>query len=265
MTRAPVALITGAGNGIGLATCEALARGGYRIVAADRDYEAAVRTIDVVSAAGSEGIAVAADVRSGADISHLGASIADAYGRLDVAVNGAGITPPSSPVQSISEDEWQTVLDINLLGVWRCMAMEIPLMLAAGGGSIVNIASRTGMSGSPGRASYSASKHAVIGLTRSAALELATQGIRVNSVCPGPIATAMITQAVSASPDREQRLASSTAMNRIGEAHEVAAAIAWLAGPHASFVTGIELPVDGGVARGSSSSIGTSANEGRSS
>lgn len=253
MSPDAVAVVTGAGNGIGRATCEELARRGFRIAAADRDGDAARQTIAAVEAAGSTGIAVATDVRSASDVTALGEAITRAYGRLDVAVNGAGITPPSSPVQDISEEEWQTVLDVNVLGVWRCMAMEIPLMLASGGGSIVNIASRTGLSGSPGRSSYSASKHAVVGLTRSAALELASQGIRVNSVCPGPIATAMITQAVADSPDRARILASSTAMNRIGQAAEVAAAIAWLASPDASFVTGIDMPVDGGQARGSSS------------
>lgn len=258
MSTDAVALVTGAGNGIGRATCEELARRGYRIVAADRDEDAARQTITAVQALGSNGIAVATDVRSAADVTALGSRVTDTYGRLDVAVNGAGITPMSSPVQDITEEEWQTVLDVNVLGVWRCMAMEIPLMLATGGGSIINIASRTGLSGSPGRSSYSASKHAVVGLTRSAALELASQGIRVNSVCPGPIATAMITQAVQESPDRERLLSASTAMNRIGQPQEVATAIAWLAGPDSAFVTGIDLPVDGGQARGSSSSSGTS-------
>lgn len=252
-TQVPVAFISGAGSGIGRATSLELASKGYVIVATDLNGPAAEATIELIKAEGGTGQATPLDVRVSEDVKRIGALIESDYGRLDAAVNSAGITPHSVPVQNIDEDEWEKVLSVNLIGVWRCMAMEIALMLQSGGGSIVNVSSRTGLSGSPGRASYSASKHAVIGLTRSAALELATEGIRVNSVCPGPIATSMLEAAGLVDPSRLSRLGSSSAMNRIGEAEEVAAAICWLLGSSSSYVTGIELPVDGGHARPSSS------------
>jgi NAD(P)-dependent dehydrogenase (short-subunit alcohol dehydrogenase family) len=249
---APVAFVSGAGSGIGRATCLELAGAGYRVWATDLNGDAAQQTVDMIAAAGGAGYASELNVQIGADVEAMGARIADRFGRLDAAVNSAGITPPSGLVQDVGEDEWQLVLDVNVIGVWRCMAMQIPLMLQTGGGSIVNISSRTGLSGSPGRASYSASKHAVIGLTRSAALELAPHGIRVNAVCPGPIATAMLDSAGVGNPERRAKLAASSAMNRIGEAEEVVAAIAWLLSSAASYITGVELPIDGGQARGHS-------------
>ncbi len=249
---APVAVITGGGNGIGRASAVLLAQMGYDIVIADRDLAMANETVQLVEKAGTRGVAAETDVTSTAAIEALGALIDAEFGRLDAAVNGAGITPPSAGLLDVTDDEIQLVFDINVTGMFRCMRMEVARMLASGGGSIVNISSRTGLSGSPRRTTYSASKHAVIGLSRSAALELAEQGIRVNAVCPGPIDTAMISAGVAPSPDRLARLGASSAMNRIGQPEEVAAAIAWLCSPAASYVNGTELAVDGGVARSAS-------------
>lgn len=249
-----VVLVTGAGSGIGRATSEELARQGWLVVVADVVKETASETLSVVEACGSAGLAVRCDVRSMADLEKVRDEIQTTFGRLDGAVNSAGITPPSSPLHEASEDEWRDVFEINVMGVWRCMTIEIPLMLSNGWGSIVNVSSRTGLGGSPGRASYSASKHAVIGLTRTAALEFATRNIRVNAVCPGPISTPMLESAGVSDAGRIARLAASSAMNRLGQPQEVAQSIAWLLSSSASYITGIEVPIDGGQARNSSAS-----------
>ncbi len=247
---APVAVVTGAGAGIGRATCLGLARMGYVVVASDRDEVGVGETVALASGLGPDATGIVADVTDAAAVRSLFERAFNLHGRLDVAVNNAGIAPPKGVFTELTEDQWGDVIGINLTGVWRCMMAEIPLMLRGGGGCIVNLSSRTGLSGSAGRAAYSASKHGVIGLTRSAALEYGASGLRINSVCPGSTRTAIIENAVPEAPDKMARLAAGSAMNRIGEPEEIAAAITWLCSPAASFVNGIELPVDGGVTRG---------------
>jgi NAD(P)-dependent dehydrogenase (short-subunit alcohol dehydrogenase family) len=246
-----VAVVTGAGAGIGRASCLALASAGFVVVGGDVDTEAAERTAELC-ANGSFGLR--ADVTSEEDVRNLVAFAFGLHGRLDAAVNNAGITPPKRPFTEVTDEEFDRVVAVNLAGVWRCMRAEIPLMLESGGGAIVNISSRTGLSGSPGRAPYSASKHAVLGLSRSAALEYGGRGVRVNSICPGTVRTSIIDGAVPDTPDRETVLGAGSALGRIGEPEEVAAAVVWLCSDAASYVNGTEVAVDGGIARGYSGS-----------
>lgn len=172
------------------------------------------------------------------------------FGALHIAFNNAGIEGAQAPTAECSNDNWDRVINVNLRGVWWCMKYEIPAMLEAGGGAIVNCSSIAGMIGFPNIPAYVASKHGVIGLTKTAALEYATRGIRVNAICPGVIQTPMIDRFVGTDPAARQALASGAPMARAGRPEEIAAAVVWLCGPGASFTTGHALVVDGGwVAR----------------
>ncbi|MGY1815311.1 SDR family NAD(P)-dependent oxidoreductase [Blastococcus sp. SYSU D00820] len=246
MSAGPVVLVTGAGGGIGRATCEAFAAAGWLVVAGDVDGAAAEAT---AALCGPDAVGLRADVTSADDVRSFVAAAHGVRGRLNAAVNNAGIAPPKRPFPEVTEEEFALVMAVNLAGVWRCMREEIPCILAGGGGAIVNISSRTGHMGSPGRAPYSASKHGVIGLSRSAALEYGAAGLRVNTVCPGAIRTPIVEAAVPDTPDREAILGSSSAMARVGEPREIADAVLWLCSDAASYVNGTELMVDGGVAR----------------
>lgn len=242
----PVAIVTGGAAGIGRAAAHELARRGAAIVVADiheREGEDAARAL---RADGHRAVFVAADVSRASDAQALVAASLSEFGRLDWAFNNAGIEGASAPTDALSEEEWARVLAVNLTGVWLCMRHEIPAMLAGGGGSIVNCASIAGLVGFPGAAAYVASKHGVVGLTRTAALEYAARGIRVNAVCPGIIHTAMIDRCTHGSRGVEEQLAAGEPMRRMGTADEVASAVGWLCAPESGFVTGTAIPVDGG-------------------
>ena len=195
---------------------------------------------------GHEALFVAADVSRGADVEALVDRAVSRYGRLDWAFNNAGIEGATASTGDVSEDDWGRVLAINLTGVWLCMRHEIRAMLETGGGAIVNCASIAGMVGFPGAAPYVASKHGVVGLTRTAALEYARRDIRVNAICPGIIHTAMIDRYSHGDAGVEAQLAAGEPIGRMGTADEVANAAAWLCSAEASFVTGAVIPVNGG-------------------
>ena len=243
-----VAFVTGAGGGIGRATALAFAASGSSVVVLDLDGGAAEETVALARAGGGAATAVAGDVTRSADLARAVAVAVEEHGGLDFAVNNAGITLHRKLLAAeIDEAEWRRVLDVNLTGVFLGMRHEIPAMLAGGGGAIVNVSSVAGLVGSSAAdAAYSASKHGVIGLTKTAALDYATRGIRVNAVCPGPVNTTM----VAAAGHMGDFFKTASPMERIAEPAEIAAAALWLCSAAASFVTGAAVPVDGGyVAR----------------
>ena len=237
-----VAIVTGAGRGIGLAIADRLVKDGLRVALLDRD-EAAAR-----AAAGSLGEGARAftcDVADSASVEATVAAVADAWGRLDVLVNNAGIVGPNKPLIEVADDEWARVLAINLSGVFYCCRAAVPRMLAGDWGRIVNIASIAGKEGNPNLAGYSATKAAVIGLTKSLGKELATTAVRVNAIAPAVIETEILEQAT---PETRAYMISRIPMGRPGRAEEVAALVAWLAGDECSFSTGAVYDISGGRA-----------------
>jgi NAD(P)-dependent dehydrogenase (short-subunit alcohol dehydrogenase family) len=242
----PVAIVTGGAAGIGRATASELARRGAAIVVADVAETEGEAAAAALRGEGHRALFVATDVSRAADVEALVAAALSRYGRLDWAFNNAGIEGTAAQLDELSEADWGRVLSINLTGVWLCMRQEIPAMLETGGGSIVNCASIAGLVGFPGAAAYVASKHGVVGLTRTAALENARRGIRVNAVCPGIIHTAMIDRYTQGSAGVAAQLAAGEPMGRMGTSDEVASAVGCLCAPGAGFMTGAAIPVDGG-------------------
>lgn len=228
-----VALVTGGRSGIGAATVAALRARGATVVAADRDPGEGVDPVDVTDEA---------------TVDALVASIVARHGRLDLAANVAGTAGPYATVTDTATRDWRATMAVNLDGMFFCLRAELRAMVAAGGGAIVNVASSAGRMGVPGLAAYSASKHAVLGLTKSAALEVAAQGIRVNAVCPGSVRTPMLRSFVGGDETALEKMGRRAPIGRLGEPDEIAAAVIWLLSDDASFVTGSALEADGGVA-----------------
>lgn len=241
-----VALVTGGSSGIGRATALALAREGAKVVVADVMVEGGQETVRLLTATGGQGLFVKTDVSRATEVEALIARAVATYGRLDCAFNNAGVEGAFVTTSEYSEADWDRVLTINLKGVWLCMKYEIAHMLRQGGGAIVNTASGAGLVGVPNLSAYVASKHGVVGLTKTAALEYAKAGIRVNAVCPGVIQTPMVARLTSNRPDLSEALVAAEPMGRTGRPEEVAAAVVWLCSDAASFVTGHALSVDGG-------------------
>jgi NAD(P)-dependent dehydrogenase (short-subunit alcohol dehydrogenase family) len=248
--RNKVALVTGASFGIGRATAIAFARRGARVVVADWKEDPEHFTLTQIKASGSEGIFIKADVSNAAEVKGMMDSIFQQYGRLDFAFNNAGIEGLMGPVHECTEENWDRTLDINLKGTWLCMKEEILRMREQGHGVIVNCSSIAGLSGFSNLPAYTASKHGILGLTKSAALENARKGIRVNAVCPGVIHTDMIDRVTKRDPQAEKQYTALEPVGRMGRPEEIAEAVAWLCSDAASFVTGIALPVDGGFMAG---------------
>lgn len=245
-TENRVALVTGAASGIGRAAASAFADAGLRVIVADVSRDGAEKTVEMIRDGGGEAFPAVADVSVPGDVDELLETTMLTYGRLDCAFNNAGIEGTMSDTADCTAENWQRTLAVNLTGVWLCMKGEIPRMLAQGGGSIVNCASVAGLVGFSGLAAYTASKHGVVGLTRSAALEYAQRGIRVNAVCPGVIRTSMVERLLAQSPGLEQQLTAGEPIGRLGHPEEVASAVLWLCSETASFVTGQAIAVDGG-------------------
>ena len=242
-----VVLVTGGGGGIGRASALAFARAGAQVAVTDRDTQAGEETARQVQALGAQAVFIQADVTQAAQVQAMVAQVVAHFGRLDCAFNNAGIEEEHMRLADCDESIFDRIMAVNVKGVWLCMKYQLAHMAQNGGGSIVNTASVAGLIGAPKMAAYSASKHAVIGLTKSAAVEYGRKKIRVNAVCPAVINTEMFTRAVQADPKIGPAITQAHPVGRIGEADEVAAAVVWLSSDAASFVTGLAHTVDGGL------------------
>ncbi|MFM0213458.1 SDR family oxidoreductase [Paraburkholderia sediminicola] len=241
-----VALVTGAGSGMGLATAKAFAEAGAAVALADFNEETVRDAAAGLVSAGHKAIAVRCDVADEAQVKEMVDLTMSAFGRLDAAYNNAGINSPVAETADASSEEYDHVMAINLRGVWNCMKYELLQMRKQGSGAIVNCSSLGGLVGIAGRGVYHASKHGVLGLTKSAGLEYAERGIRVNAICPGIIATPMVTGMIEREPEAMDALMKEQPIGRLGRPEEIASAVLWLCSPGASFVIGHALAVDGG-------------------
>lgn len=243
-----VAIVTGGASGIGRATALAFARDGAKVTVADVDFEGGEETVSLIKEAGGEALFVATNVSKASEIKEMVDRTVSTFGGLDYAVNNAGVEGVLAPTIDYDEDAFDKVISINLKGVWLGMKYEIPMMLERGGGAIVNTASILGYVAFPTAAAYTASKHAVIGLTKVAALEYATQNIRINAVCPGFIETPMVMDrglVARENPEVMKQLEEIEPVKRLGKPEEIAEAILFLCSDAASFVDGHAMLVDG--------------------
>ena len=241
-----VALVTGASSGIRLAAAKAFADAGAAVVLADINEDALRTATDEITSAGHQAIGVRCDVADEAQAAAMVERTVATYGRLDMAFNNAGIVGFTGDLADESAESFDKVTAINLRGIWTCMKHELRQMRTQGSGAIVNCSSLGGLVGLAGRASYHATKHGVIGLTKSAAMDYAPRGIRINAVCPGVIDTPMNSAMAENQPDALKEIMRDQPIGRLGRPDEIAAAAIWLCSPAASFVLGVALPVDGG-------------------
>jgi NAD(P)-dependent dehydrogenase (short-subunit alcohol dehydrogenase family) len=244
--KGQVALVTGAAKGMGLATARMFAEGGACVVLADLDGDLAAKEAERIVREGGTAIGIACDVADEAQAAAMVDRTIAEYGRLDMAFNNAGIQVPPSDAADEPIENFECVTAVNQRGVWACMKHELRVMRNQGSGAIVNCSSLGGLVGLPQRAAYHGSKHAVLGMTKSAAVEYAPRGIRINAICPGTIDTPMVADMLEGQADAMAEIMKEQSIGRLGRAEEVAAAVLWLCSPAASFVIGVALPVDGG-------------------
>lgn len=245
--RDKVVLVTGATSGIGRTTAVAFAREGARVVTAARREKLGESLVEEITQAGDDACFIKTDIRNPDEIDNLFNQIFERYDRLDIAFNNGGISHPHIPtVAKTTVEEWDEVIETNARGTWLCMKHEINRMLKQGGGIIVNTSSILGFTADYGLSHYCASKHAILALTRTAALEYASKNIRINAVCPGPIQTEILERAAKYIPNMYDMVIANTAMKRIGDTDEISGIVLWLCSDEASYMIGKEISVDGG-------------------
>ncbi|BDC42726.1 glucose 1-dehydrogenase [Paraburkholderia terrae] len=241
-----VALVTGGASGIGRATAIAFARSGAAVAVADADMAGAQETVSYIEGhCDARASAIAVDVADAESVKAMVRSTVEQFGRLDMAFNNAGVHDRAASLHVSTQENWDRVMSVNLEGVWHCMRAQLDHMLMAGKGAIVNNASRSGLVGVPSDGVYGAAKHGVVGLTKAAAIEFASKGIRVNAVCPGLVETALTRARFGDELAARAKLANP--LGRMAQPEEIADAVVWLCSDSASFVVGVALPVDGGA------------------
>ena len=241
-----IAIVTGGGSGIGRTCAQTFAEAGAKVVVADVQAEGGNETVALINGNGGEATFFEADVAVAKDVESLVSRTVETYGGLDMAYNNAGIEPPVAKIADIIEEDWDKVISINMKSIWLCMKYEIKAMLARGGGSIVNTASVVGFLGQPEMASYVAGKHAVLGLTKTAALEYVADNIRVNAVCPAIVDTPMVERFTKGDAEVVASLTAQYPIKRLLDPQEVANAVLWLCSDKASYLNGHSLVMDGG-------------------
>ena len=246
-----ICLVTGAGSGIGRATALAFGREGGKVVVADVNLENAEKTVEILRGSNVEAIALKVDISKREDVENMVKTTVSTFGRLDCAVNCAGIAGPVSlPLHEYPDEFWHQQININLTGTWYCMKFQLTQMLQNDGGTIVNLSSAAGLIGQPDNSPYAASKHGVVGLTKTASIEYATKNIRINCICPTAIETPMIMEGrrkLAYNEEAKQQAINFQRMKRMGQPEEVADVILWLSSHESSFITGLAMPVDGGA------------------
>jgi NAD(P)-dependent dehydrogenase (short-subunit alcohol dehydrogenase family) len=241
-----IALVTGGGGGIGRATALAYAREGATVAVVDIDGAAARDVAREVSALGGEAMSLETDVSRSDQVAAMVEQIVARFGRLDIAFNNAGIDIEHEPLAKATEETFDRLMSVNVKGVWLCMKFEIQQMLTQGSGAIVNTSSVGGLVGAPRQPIYGATKHAVLGMTKAAAVEYGRKGIRINAVCPGIIRTEMMDRAIARDPRREAYIEQAHPIGRVGEAEDIARVVVFLSSDDAAFVVGHSMAVDGG-------------------